>query len=272
MKTGLVLSGGGARGIAHIGVIKALEEYGVEITHIAGTSSGAIIGALYAAGHSWEEIFTFFENISIFTYKRYARNKPGFFDADKFHEDLSAFFPEDDFSCLKKKLFVTATNLVDGNLKVFSSGELINPLLASASFPGVFSPVSIKKGYYVDGGVVNNFPVDLLKPICDKVIGVYVNPLRKIKAKELKHSYQIFERAYDVSLGYSCYGKFSDCDVVIAPEKLSNYGIFNLRKPDAIFEIGYIAALKALRGKEKSEMLKNKDWDGADFKLNNYTG
>ena len=80
MNTGLVLSGGGVRGVAHIGAIKALEEHDIYPTHIAGTSAGAVVGALYAGGRNWEEMLDFFKTVELFTLKKYARNKPGFVD------------------------------------------------------------------------------------------------------------------------------------------------------------------------------------------------
>ena len=88
MKIGLVLSGGGARGAAHIGVLKALEEHGISPSHISGTSVGAIVGALYAANVHWSEILNFFKTTSIFHTKRFAFNKPGFLDTEKFYDDL----------------------------------------------------------------------------------------------------------------------------------------------------------------------------------------
>ena len=84
MKIGLVLSGGGMRGAAHIGAIKALEEHGIYPTHIAGTSAGAIVGALYASGYNWDDILRFFKSISILDITKYAIRKPGILDADKF--------------------------------------------------------------------------------------------------------------------------------------------------------------------------------------------
>lgn len=163
MNTGLVLSGGGTRGIAHIGVLKALEEHNINITHIAGTSAGAIVGALFAAGHSWTTILKFFKEVPIFDFKRYAYNKPGFIDTNKFYKDLFSFFIEDDFKCLKKQLYIPAINLIAGTERIFNEKELIKPILASAAFPGLFTPVIIDNIPYVDGGVLNNFPVDLIK-------------------------------------------------------------------------------------------------------------
>ncbi|RKS53720.1 NTE family protein [Gillisia mitskevichiae] len=250
MGIGLVLSGGGARGVAHIGALKAFEERGVQITHISGTSAGAIVGAMYAAGNPWQDIFKFFKEIPIFNYRRYAINKPGFIDTLKFYKDLEGFFKKDDFASLEKKLFVTATNLIDGKIKIFSSGELIKPVLASASFPGVFTPISIEKGVYIDGGVLNNFPIEPLIPICNKIIGVFVNPLETIQIEDLNHSYQILNRSLQISLGNQSLYKFKHCDFVISPAGLTKFGIFDLKTLDAIFEIGYREAIKELEIQE----------------------
>ena len=246
MNTGLVLSGGGARGAAHIGAIKALEEFGIIPTHIAGTSAGAIIGALYAADISWSEMLTFFKNISIFQTTRYARNKPGFINSAKFYDDLKTYFPIDNFEALKKPLFITAANVIDGTLKIFSKGQLIKPVIASASFPGVFTPTEINGKFYIDGGTLNNFPVEPLQKDCEQIIGIYVNPLKKISIKDLKHSYSVVERAYKIKVASESMLKFPSCNLVISPEELINYGTFDMNSIDAIFNLGYTATKKAL--------------------------
>lgn len=247
MKTGLVLSGGGARGVAHIGVLKALEENKIEITHLSGTSAGAIVGAFFAAGHTWQTIFDYFKKVPIFHYTRYARNKPGFIDTSKFYKDFFPFFTLDDFEILEKELFISATNLIEGKERIFHKGELIKPILASAAFPGIFTPVIIDKVPYVDGGVLNNFLVEPLKSQCDTIIGVYVNPLQDISVGQLKHSYQVANRAYNISFDSQCASKFKEVDLLIAPKKLEQYGMFNLKNIDAIFEIGYEAAMESLK-------------------------
>ena len=249
MNIGLVLSGGGARGAAHIGVIKALEEYGISPTHIAGTSAGAIVGALYAAGVSWSEILNFFKTISIFQTNRYALHKPGFINSENFYDDLKVYFPKDNFDVLKIPLFITAANVIDGTLKIFSKGQLIKPIIASASFPGVFTPTEINGSFYIDGGTLNNFPVEPLKKDCDKIIGVYVNPLKKISIKDLKHSYKVVERAFKIKSASESLLKFPDCDLVIYPEDLINYGTFGMSNIDAIFDLGYITTKKILEEK-----------------------
>jgi len=239
MKIGLVLSGGGMRGAAHIGAIKALEENGIFPTHIAGSSAGAIVGALYAYGYKWGDMLTFFKGIQLLDIKKYAINKPGFLDAEKFYSNFKAYLKNDDFSFLNKKLIITAANILTGELKTFSSGELIKPILASAAFPGIFAPVKIEDSYYVDGGSLNNFPVELLKEKCDIIIGVYVNGYDTIPFTDLKNTYNVVERAFKLKTVKEDLEKFSACNMIVYPEGLSKFGIFDKKNLDEVFNIGY---------------------------------
>lgn len=246
MNLGLVLSGGGMRGAAHIGAIKALEEHNLYPTHIAGTSAGAIVGALYAYGYNWKDILKFFKGIQLLDIKKYALNKPGFIDAEKFYSSFKTYLKEDDFSALKKFLIVTATDIINGKLDTFHEGELITPILASAAFPGVFAPVEFNGSYYVDGGTLNNFPVDLLKGMCDTIIGVNVNAFNPITIKDLKHSHNVVERAFKLKSVKEDQIKLNDCDLVVSPVGLSKYGTFDKKYLNEIFKIGYDATIKAL--------------------------
>ncbi len=251
MKTGLVLSGGGVRGVAHIGAIKALEEYNIYPSHISGTSAGAVVGALYAGGCTWEQILDFFKSTQIFSFTNYARSKPGFVDTEKFYDHLKSYLPKDSFASLKTPLFVTATNLLDGTLKVFQKGELIKPILASAAVPGLFAPVSFKGGYYIDGGTLNNFPVDLLKIHCDQIVGVYVNPFEKMNIADLKHAHNVLERAYHIMVANETILKFEDCDLLIRPERMAEFSMFSLKNIDILLELGYSAAITALKSNDQ---------------------
>jgi len=250
MKVGLVLSGGGMRGVAHIGAIKALDELGIVATHVAGTSAGAIVGAFYAYGYSWEDMLKFFKSIQILDIKKYALNKPGFFDAEKFYPLFNSFLKNDSFSALTKDLKVTATNLLSGKLEIFDQGELIRPLLASAAFPGVFAPVKIGESYYIDGGALNNFPVEFVSETCDVTIGVFVNAIQDQEIKDFKHSYDVVEHAFKMKSVKEDLKKFDQCDLVISPIDLSKFGTFDKKRLSEIFNIGYESTIKALNNAE----------------------
>lgn len=245
---GLALSGGGIKGVAHIGTLKAITEQGIKIDRITGTSAGAIVGALYAGGYSWEVILEFFTNTSIFNLSRFALRKPGFLDTIKFQNDLERYFPEDSFEKLTIPLTITATQIESGNSKSFDSGRLIRPILASSAFPGVFTPIEIEGIYYFDGGVIDDFPVEYLVDTCDYIIGSYANPLSEMTVDSLKYSYQVLNRAYEINLHHHVHNKFNNCDVFISPQELSQFGTFSMRSAKKIFEIGYEEAKKQLEG------------------------
>jgi NTE family protein len=247
MKIGLVLSGGGVRGAAHIGVIKALEEAKIFPTHISGTSSGAIVGALYAYGYNWKDMLTFYDNIQLLDITKYALGKPGFIDAEKFYILFSTYFEKDNFNALKKSLTITATDLLKGELKLFNSGALIKPILASAAFPGVFAPVKIENSYYIDGGTLNNFPVETLISNCDVIIGSYVNGYDDVTINDLKHSYDVVERAFKLKSVKEDFAKFNACDLIISPKELSKYGTFSTKYVNDIFNLGYVTTKNALQ-------------------------
>jgi NTE family protein len=240
---GLVLSGGGVRGIAHLGVIKVMQECGIEPDVISGTSAGAIAGALYAAGHSIDTIREVFTTTAIFRISNISRSKPGFIDTDKFYELLKKYLPDDDFGGLKKKLYITATDIINGRSKTFSEGPLIKPILASAAVPVVFTPVKIGKKLYTDGGALNNFPVEPLIGRCSAIIGSNVHPFKVIQPNEIKTSLKVMERLFHLAIHYHSLQKYHLCHVVISPMvELADFGVFDWANTEKIYEIGYQAA------------------------------
>lgn len=253
MGIGLALSGGGMKGIAHIGAIKALEESNIRPTHISGCSMGAIVGAFYASGYRPEEIVAFFKEVPLFYPTRYAFGKPGIIDTENFYQDFKKYFPEDNFKALHKKLYITAVDMLSGTLKVFDEGELIKPFLASSAFPGLCSPIAIDGILYADGGILDNFPVAPLAA-CDQIIGVYVSPISEIKAEKLKSAVDLLERAIRINFSNASSQKFSGCDLLIYPP-LSKFGMFDKNHIDEIFNIGYETTIDRIKKLEKSSPL-----------------
>lgn len=239
---GLVLSGGGVRGVAHLGVLQVLKEVGLEPTVLSGTSAGALVGALFAAGHSIEAIFNFFKTTPIFKISNLATSKPGIIDSDKFIPLLEEFFPENDFSALRKTLYVTTTDLIHGKIKTFSSGPLIRTLLASAAVPVVFSPVNIDGLLYTDGGALNNFPVEPLTGNCDVIIGIDVHPLKDAQPENIKSTLSVMERVFHLAIHHHSVQKYHLCDLVVVPNEVAKFGTFDRGNFEEIFELGYKAA------------------------------
>ena len=177
---GLALSGGGCRSVAHLGMMQALIEQGFSLSRIAGSSAGAIIGALYCRGISPKEILKILSALNYLSIFRPALNWQALLNLEKVIDFLTIHLPEDDFSSLNIPLVVVATDLNKGKIKYFKKGQLWRPLIASA-FIGVFSPVKINGTAYVDGGILNNLPIEPLKKKCNYVIGLHCNPIGKIR-------------------------------------------------------------------------------------------
>ena len=247
---GLVLSGGGSKGLAHAGVIKYLEEKNIKPTQMAGTSAGSIVGALYAWGKTPEEILEFFKSIYLFHWKHLTFKKAGLIDSESFRSYFHSIFDDAILSDLKIPIQITATDMVRGKLKIFSpKTKIADAILASSAFPGVFSPYQIEGNVYSDGGILNHFPTDILQGRCDYLIGVYVSPIQNIEPKDLKSIKSVTSRAFDLLYANYNYQKFNLCDWVIEPKELANFSTFETSKTkmDAIFEIGYNEAKKSFQ-------------------------
>ena len=247
---GLILSGGGSKGLAHAGVIKFLEEQNIIPDRIAGTSAGSIVGALYAWGKTPEEILTFFKSIYLFHWKHLTFKKAGLIDSESFKHYFHSIFKDAVLGELKIPLQITATDLVRGKLKVFGPDtKIVDAILASSAFPGIVSPYEIKGRLYSDGGILNHFPTDILQGHCETLIGIYVSPIQKIEAKDLTSIKSVTARAFDLFSANSSIHKFDHCDWLIEPEALSLYSTFETSKVkmEAIFDIGYESAKKTYR-------------------------
>ena len=215
MKIGYVLSGGGIRGIAHFGAIKALEEQGIKPSIISGASAGAIVGAFYAAGYKPKEIIAIINEVKIFNPQHFKIWKAGLFDMGSFESIFLKYFPENTFESLNLPLYVAATEIKKGEIKYFSEGNLSKALMASSCIPIVFQPVEYLGMTLVDGGVLNNFPIEPLFGNCDKIVGVHVNAIDKTDQKI--HMKDVLDRTFHLSLNNSAYLKSHKCDLLIDP-------------------------------------------------------
>ncbi len=236
-KTGIVLSGGGARGFAHLGVIEALNEVGIYPDVISGTSAGAIAGSLYADGHSPREIMEMLHSTKRLDYLWPTVPRDGFMQISGIEKILKKNLRAKTFEELKIPLFVSVTDLNNGKPVYFSKGELVNPVIASASIPVLFKPVIINKIQYVDGGVLDNLPIRPIEHQCRFYIGSFVNPTGY--EKHFSNLIQIAERTFMLNMSKEVMEKSRKFDLFISPSELMNYNILDSEKSDEVFKIGY---------------------------------
>jgi len=244
-KIGLVLSGGGARGFAHLGVMQALNDAGIFPDVISGTSAGALAGVLYADGNTPKEIHKIMNSGSRLDFMRPTLPREGLLQIGGVIKILKTYLHAKTFEELKIPLYVTATDLNNGKAVYFSKGELINPIIASASIPVLFQPVIINGICYVDGGVLDNLPLHPIENKCNFLIGSFVNPVGYME--KISGLISIAERTFMLSMSKEITEKAKSFDLFIAPLKLGTYGILDPEKAEELFSIGYKATKSKLK-------------------------
>lgn len=252
MKIGIALSGGGSRGFAHLGALKALEELGIKPTMIAGTSAGSLVGAFTAAGYSPDFIFETIQSLGIMNSIKFAFNRFGLFKMEKVEEIFLKYIPHNSFEKLKIPLVVCATDIEKGEAVYFNEGELIKPVVASCSIPGIFEPIKFQDRVLVDGGVTNNLPIEQLEGICDLIIGVNVTPVSN--NMPINSAKDILTKSLYLAIRSTSGAKLERCDIAIEPTEIYNYNGLSMAKAKEIYQLGYEHAIRAAEGK-LSQML-----------------
>lgn len=241
---GITLSGGGARGIAHIGVLEALEKYGIKPEIISGTSMGAIVGVFYAAGYSPKEILEIVTLRKFHKFINWHMPFSGLIDMGKMLGIMGEFIKKDDFSVLKIPFYCAVTNLNSGLSEIKSEGPLLKWVLASASIPVVFEPQIIEGQTYVDGGLLNNLPTESIRNKCQVLIGVYVN--HNAHQEEVKGMKSIAERCFRLGIAQNVEDSKKLCDFLIEPPDTRNFSTFNFNDAEEIYQVGFDATEKRL--------------------------
>lgn len=249
---GLVLSGGGTRGFAHLGILQALNEAGIYPDIISGSSAGALAGAFYCDGYSPQEVLKIMNNQSRYIYLRPAVPRDGLLQISGIEKILRDNLQSRTFEELKIPLIVAATDINNGKAVYFSKGLLIDPLIASSSIPVLFKPVTIGENAFVDGGVLDILPVKPVENICKLLIGSYVNPVGY--EPKLTGLIQIAQRSFILSMSKEVSHKISKFDLYIEPLELKNFSVLDLQEADAVFDIGYKATREKLRTKEYQKL------------------
>ncbi|MFC3159582.1 NTE family protein [Chryseobacterium arachidis] len=245
---GLTLSGGGMRGIAHIAVLKALEEYDLKPHIISGTSAGSIVAAFYSFGKTPDEMMEIVRQTTFFSRSYLRLSKNGIFSSNFILKLFKDHFPEDNFNILKIPVFVAATEMTHGIVDFFSEGELFTPLLASSSVPFVLSPVKVGEKIYVDGGVLDNLPIEPIVDKCDFLIASHVNSISYDSLENMSLMKE-FDRILHLAIAKSVYSKTKFCDIFLDPPKMTKFSLFNKKSLDVMFQEVYEYTCKELENK-----------------------
>lgn len=240
MEISLVLSGGGARGIFHLGVIKALIQKGFKIKAISGSSIGSVIASLIASGNEPEKIFELakkpkFKEIFKFSYLKNGLFG-GFYKFNENAEILKDFKIVDKIENMKMQIFITCLDLKTSKRVVFSSGDTLKICFGSCAIMPIFTPVIYNDFILSDGGFVNNFPISPLLELPYKIVGIDLHAQNESSEISLK-------KAIRASMSSQSEVLASKCDLLIATPKLNKFKIFSLKNFDEMYELGYQTAL-----------------------------
>lgn len=258
---GLCLSGGGALGFAHIGVLQALLENGIVPEMVSGSSMGAIVGTLYAAGVSPAEMMQIIEDGRLYRVTKLMTFKPAFWksgwsDHSAVLSLIKEIIPHNSFKKLQKKMFICVSNLSTAQWEIKSCGNnLSNWVSASASIPGVFEAHEFNGMLYVDGGLLNNLPAQPLKDLCSSIIGVDVLPYTA-PAQLKKPIDAIAHSIRAVQSRNSAEGR-SLCKYIIEPQVLKNFNEFRFDAYQRIYAQGYKDTMDYIKNNPEILSLKS---------------
>lgn len=264
MDIGLVLGGGGARSLAHLGVLRALEEHSVTPLAVVACSTAAVIGALYASGHSAKQLYKLAKATDFSEFIDVDVSRGGLMSSTKVATLLKQHAPET-FEALKLPLAVVAVDIQEGDLVVLHKGALRPAVCASNALPGVFEPVFHQGRHLIDGGVLNLVPTDVIRTLTNApIIAVDVGKSSKRRLKlhksslwnritppydrEIPLSLDILLKAYAIREAKIKEAHFADYppDLLIQPDLDDDFGDKDFGRLDDAVESGYRTAVAAL--------------------------
>lgn len=262
-KIGIALSGGGTRGVVHIGVLKALEENGIYPSIISGTSAGSIVGAMYAHGYNPAEILSIASERSLLWMFSFRLPTSGFVRHTFLRKMLQRYIPANTFEDLKKPLYIAVSNLNSGKAEIINTGPLHDVIIASASIPVLYEPIRIGSCWYSDGGLLMNLPVSPIRPLADYIIAVNLIPRKELGPEEVTTISGIASRTFNLAAINTIEPELKFSDIVIEPVALYNYSRFNFTNIKEMHEMGYEEAMTMMpQIKEDLEKLKSKSVTG----------
>ena len=242
---GLALGGGFARGMAHIGVLKVLEEEGIPVRLIAGTSVGALIGAAYCSGLSVQELEKLARSVRFTTFARWTVSRYGFASNDRMVSFLARTLKVKTFEELLIPLGVTATDFNSGEGVVFHSGSIVDPVRASCAYPGMFLPVNIRGRWLVDGMLSHPVPTRPLREMgAQRVLAVHLRG-QWSKDGAPRHLFDVIGQSFAIAQDKMSNLWRGEADVVVEPD-VAGFAYDDFKRAGELVRTGEIAMRKAL--------------------------
>jgi len=242
---GVALGGGFARGIAHIGVLKVLEEEGIPVRAITGTSVGALIGACYCSGLSIPEMEQVAHVSRFTTFARWTVSRNGFASSDRMASFLTRTLKVRTFEELRIPLGVTATDFNTGEGVVFHSGSIVDPVRASCSYPGMFLPVEIRGRYLVDGMLSHPVPTRPLREMgANRVLAVHLKGTWA-NGGPPRHLFDVIGQSFAIAQDAMAGVWREAADLVIEPN-VAGFGYDDFKRADELIHTGEVAMRQAL--------------------------
>lgn len=239
---GLALGGGSARGLAHIGVLQYLEELQIDLAYIAGTSSGSIIGALYASGYSTDDMIAIAKGTSWRDLSRLVVPRRSLLNTDRMEQKLEELLQGKHFEEMDIPFVAVCTDLYSGSLAVLLQGSVAKAVRASCSLPGIFPPVAWEDYLLVDGGLIENVPVRTVREMGAEfvlAVDLYASMDRTPQADNV---IGVLLRSFEISQHSQCLSLFQTADVCIEP-RLAGESLVDLSRVDEYVAAGYDAAM-----------------------------
>ena len=242
---GLALGGGFARGIAHVGVLKVLEEEGIPVRMIAGTSVGALIGAAYCSGVTIKELEEVAFKVRFTTFARWTLSRYGFASNDRMVSFLTRTLKVQTFEELRIPLGVTATDFNTGEGTVFTSGSIIDPVRASCAYPGMFLPVEIRGRWLVDGMLSHPVPTRPLRVMgAERVLAVHLRG-QWSKTTAPRHLLDVVGQSFAIAQDMMSPVWKSAADLVIEPD-VAGFDYDDFKRAGELIRVGELAMRAAL--------------------------
>jgi len=244
-KIGIALGGGFARGLAHIGILKVLEEENIPVDFIAGTSVGSVIGAAYASGISAKELEEIAALVRFKDFSRWTFSRFGLFSNDKMSIFLRKILRCKTFEDLKIPLAIAATDIITGDAVVFTKGDLVDPVRASCAYPGMFLPVNIRGHWLVDGMLSHPVPSRPVREMgAERVLAVHLKG-QWSKNGAPRHLFDVIGQSFAIAQDQMSHLWRGAADVVVEPD-VAGFAYDDFKRAGELIRAGEVAMRKAL--------------------------